>query len=195
MFSLSAPAPERIREFLSQQARCDYSHPSIAPLVPPPGFDVDHMHEKIGQGVEAFQKAREALQRWEQFQLVWVRAFPRETPIAPGQVVAVQARFGAIIVTNACRIISVVDEEGPSPRFGFTYGTLPGHIEMGAERFLVGYSSQEDAVYYDIWAFSRPRHWLARCGYPLVRRLQKRFVRDSFRTMRRVVATRERLPE
>jgi uncharacterized protein (UPF0548 family) len=32
---------------------------------------------------------------------------------------------------NACRIVYVVDEEGPVKRFGFAYGTLPEHAESG----------------------------------------------------------------
>ena len=33
----------------------------------------------------------------------------------------------------------------------------------------------DDSVCYDILAFSRPNHWLVRLGYPITRRLQKRF--------------------
>ena len=43
------------------------------------------------------------------------------------------------------------------------------------------------AVWYDILAFSRPQQLLARLGYPLARRLQKRFARDSAAAMRRAV--------
>ena len=38
---------------------------------------------------------------------------------------------------NACRIVYVVDESGPISKFGFAYGTLPGHVESGEERFLI----------------------------------------------------------
>ena len=38
---------------------------------------------------------------------------------------------------NAGRVVYLVDEDGPVPRFGFAYGTLPGHAESGEERFLV----------------------------------------------------------
>jgi hypothetical protein len=46
---------------------------------------------------------------------------------------------------------------------------------------------RDNAVWYDILAFSRPRQLLARLGYPLVRRLQRRFGRDSAAAMRRAV--------
>ena len=64
--------------------------------------------------------------------------------------------------------------------------TLPGHIESGEELFLVSRTS-DGAVWYEIRAFSRPRHWLARLGYPLVRWLQARFRRDSARQMQAFV--------
>jgi uncharacterized protein (UPF0548 family) len=52
----------------------------------------------------------------------------------------------------------------------------------------VGWDEADDAVWYDILAFSRPQQFLARLGYPLARRLQKRFARDSAAAMRRAVA-------
>lgn len=73
-------------------------------------------------------------------------------------------------------------------RFGFAYGTLPGHVECGEERFLVE-CDDDGTVWYDVQAFSRPMHILTKLGYPLVRRLQKRFVRESAEAMRRAAAS------
>jgi hypothetical protein len=42
-------------------------------------------------------------------------------------------------------------------------------------------------VLYDIVAFSRPRHFLARLGYPYTRIVQRRFARDSAAAMLRAV--------
>ena len=64
-------------------------------------------------------------------------------------------------------------------RFGFAYGTMAEHAESGEERFTVEWDRDEDTVWYDILAFSRPRQMLARLGYPLSRLLQKRFAEDS----------------
>src|SRR5262249_20824062 len=68
---------------------------------------------------------------------------------------------------------------GQVQRYGFAYGTLPEHAESGEERFTVEWHEADDAVWYDILAFSRPHQLLVRLGYPLARRLQKRFARDS----------------
>jgi uncharacterized protein (UPF0548 family) len=80
-----------------------------------------------------------------------------------------------------------VDEQGPVQRFGFAYGTLPGHAESGEERFTVAWHEADGAVWYDILAFSRPQQLLARLGYPFARRLQKRFARGSAAAMQRAV--------
>ena len=74
------------------------------------------------------------------------------------------------------------------------YRTLPGHVESGEERFLAEWDRGDDGVWYDILAFSRPNHVLTRLGYPVVRRLQKRFGRDSAAAMLRAVRPPERLP-
>lgn len=72
-------------------------------------------------------------------------------------------------------------------RFGFVYGTLPGHVECGEERFQVEWNRNDDSVWYDIFAFSRPNHFLARIGYPIVRRIQKKFASDSAAAMQLAV--------
>ena len=106
-----------------------------------------------------------------------------KTPIQSGEVVAVMGRAIGLWWLNACRIVYVVDESGPIRKFGFAYGTLPGHVESGEERFLIEWHRGENSVWYDILAFSRPNHFLTRLGYPMVRRTQKRFGRDSAASM------------
>jgi uncharacterized protein (UPF0548 family) len=103
--------------------------------------------------------------------------------------VAVLARSGGFWWANAFRIVYVVDETEPRPEFGFAYGTLPGHAVSGEERFLVEWDRESCNVYYDILAFSRPQHILARLGYPWVRRVQKRFGRDLVAAMLKAVGS------
>jgi uncharacterized protein (UPF0548 family) len=98
-------------------------------------------------------------------------------------VVAVLAHVFGFWSLNTCRIVYVVDDEGPVKRYGFAYGTLPEHVESGEERFMVEWDQENASVWYDILAFSRPNQFLACLAYPLVRRLQKRFARDSAAAM------------
>lgn len=90
---------------------------------------------------------------------------------------------------NACRIVRVIDEEGAISRFGLAYGTLPAHVECGEERFMIEWDRATNRVFDDILVFSRPNHFLSRIGYLLVRRLQKRFGRESAAAMMRAVST------
>lgn len=141
-----------------------------------------------------FQTATAALQRWEQFHLGWLEARPTETPIQTGQVVAVLARAIGLWWLNACKIVYVVDESGPVSKFGFAYGTLPAHAGTGEERFLVEWDQNTNDVHYDILAFSRMKHVLTRLGYPVVRRTQKQFGRESAAAIFRAVNRESSLP-
>ena len=71
--------------------------------------------------------------------------------------------------------------------FGFVYRTLGDHALDGDERFTVARASADGTVAYEILARSQPRHALTRVGHPVVRRMQRRFARDSVLAMRRAV--------
>jgi uncharacterized protein (UPF0548 family) len=190
MLSLRKPSADSIRGFLATQSTLDFSYSAVGATAqqPPAGYVVDRTRIELGEGVEVFRSAKAALQHWEHFRLGWLEARPPDTPLRAGEVVAVLAQAIGIWSLNAGRIIYVVDQSGPISKFGFAYGTLPDHAETGEERFLIEWNQSTNDVWYDILAFSRPRHVLARLGYPIVRRMQRRFRRDSAEAMRRSVA-------
>jgi uncharacterized protein (UPF0548 family) len=189
ILSLRKPTADALRRFLARQSRLPFTYEAVGATAatPPAGHVADRTRIKLGEGEPAFQSAVAALRRWEHFRLGWVEAWPSSTPIQIGQVVAVMGRAMGFWWLNACRIVYVVDETGPISKFGFAYGTLPGHVESGEERFLIEWNRVTGCVWYDILAFSRPNHLLTRLGYPVVRRLQKRFGRDSAASMLRAV--------
>lgn len=182
---LRKPSPEVIQKFLAAQSRLDFSYAAVgtSATTPPPGYAVDRTRVKLGDGEGTFLAAKAALARWEHFRLGWAEAGASDTPIQTGSCVAVVAHVMGFWWLNACRIVFVTDETGAVERFGFAYGTLPGHAESGEERFMVEWDRASNAVWYDILAFSRPNHPLARLGYPLTRMTQRRFARDSVRAM------------
>lgn len=185
MFAFQTPDDELIRAFISGQADLRFTYPNVGATASaaPAGFQEDHFRCSIGSGNHAFENAKVALKSWKQFDQGWAHAHPDNTPIEPNRTVAVV--FGMLGLWCLCsaRIVYVVDEPN---RFGFAYGTLPGHVESGEERFLVE-RLDDGTVWYDVRAFSRPRHILTKIGYPVVRWLQKRFVRASAEIMRREV--------
>jgi uncharacterized protein (UPF0548 family) len=190
MLRLREPSPDSLQRFLDDQRRHDFSYEAVGATAtnPPKGYVVDHTRNKLGSGEETFLAAKAALACWQQLRLGWVEAWPSETPIQRGEVVAVIARTAGFWWLNACKIVYLIDEAGSLNRFGFAYGTLPVHAQTGEERFLIEWDQAQGDVWYDILAFSRPRHVLAKLGYPFVRRTQKKFGRDSAAAMKRMVA-------
>jgi uncharacterized protein (UPF0548 family) len=189
MLFLRKPSADALRRFLDMQRDLPFTYAAVGATaaMPPAGFVVDRTRIKLGEGEAVFQLAKTALRRWEQFRLGWVESWSPDTPLLPGEVVAVMGRAVGVWWVNACRVVYAVDEAGPVPKFGFAYGTLPGHVESGEERFLIEWDRGDNGVWYDILAFSRPNQLPARLGYPVVRRLQRRFGRDSGASMFRAV--------
>jgi uncharacterized protein (UPF0548 family) len=176
MLTLLKPSRAQIDRFLASQEGRPFSYPEVGHTrdSPPAGYNVDHRRVKLGEGQAAFEAACAALRRWEMFRQGWVELCWPDAPIAVGTVVASLAWAGGVWWLNACRIVYVIDESSPSRRFGFAFGTLEDHAERGEERFMIEWGD-DDEVWYDVLAFSRPRHWMARLGYPLARQAQKRF--------------------
>lgn len=191
MPSFRKPTAEAIHQFLDRQAKLNFTYSAIGATatVAPAGYVVDHTRIKLGDGEHAFEQAKTAIQRWEHFRLDWVEASPTETLIQKGEVIAVMGYVLGLWWLNACRIVYIVDETRPITRFGFAYGTLPGHAESGEERFQIEWDRGDDSVWYDILAFSRPNYFVTKFGYPVVRRFQKKFARDSAAAMVKVVQT------
>ena len=149
----------------------------------PVGFVCDHYHVRLGQGAKVFERARLAISGWRMLHLGWIEPCWPDVPISEGALVATMADIFGIWTVNVCRIVSVIDEDGPVRRYGLAYGTLRGHMECGEEQFLVEWNRVDDTVCYEIRAVSKPGRWLTRMSYPLVRRLQRRFGHDSMRAM------------
>lgn len=192
MFTLIEPCEAEILKFVSAQSPLPFSYAEVGATrtdsgngsSAPRGYNVDHNRVQLGRGAEVYARAVEALKQWRQFELGWVTLAPRGVQIEQGATVAVKAWACGMWSLNACRIVYVVDD---ADRFGFAYGTLPGHIERGEERFLIEWNQTDDSVWYDILAFSQPRHPLVRLGFPVARMMQKRFARDSLAAMRSAV--------
>ncbi|HEY0510483.1 MAG TPA: DUF1990 domain-containing protein [Thermoanaerobaculia bacterium] len=190
VFLFSKPDRRQIDRFLAAQRNRTFSYRETGASLraAPAGYTVDHNRVQIGEGRAAFARAVEALRSWKQLDLGWVTAHPPSAPLEPGVTVAVRARHFGFWSLNACRVVYTLEEEGAMVRFGFAYGTLPDHAELGEERFTVEWHHEDGAVWYDLFAFSRPNHALASFGRPFSRRLQRRFARDSMRAMARAAA-------
>lgn len=189
MFFLAKPHPDRIRTFLSAQRNQPFSYSPVGASrgQMPSGYTVDRNRIRLGQGPEVFDRAVNAMRQWKMFDMPWVHLCWPDTPLRESATVAVLVLHLGFWSLNACRIVYVMEENASPTKFGFAYGTLLDHAERGEERFSVEFHPEDQSVWYDLYAFSRPSP-LARLAYPFTRALQKRFARDSKRAMQKAVA-------
>jgi uncharacterized protein (UPF0548 family) len=98
----------------------------------------------------------------------WATVTPEAAPVEEGGTVVVSRSFGPVLLVAPCRIVYTT---ATATRFGFAYGTLPGHPEQGEEAFHVSF--EDGQVVAEIVAFSRPADLPTRLAGPLARRIQK----------------------
>lgn len=175
---LTRPTPAEVAMHLAAQDGLPLTYPDVGATRDdraPAGFAHDHNRQRLGAGAEAFARAQDAIRRWVMFPAPLAFIEPVRVPIEAGAHAGVLIHALGLWWLNAARIVYVIDEPR---RFGFAYGTLPGHVESGEERFSVEWLA-DDSVWYDLRAFSRPRYWPVRLGKPIARTLQRRFGRLS----------------
>jgi uncharacterized protein (UPF0548 family) len=195
LFLLAKPSDEQIRNIVAAQRSAPFSYPFAGATrddTLPAGYTRDHNRISLGVGEATFRRAVVAMQRWGMFNFAWMQLCWPDAPIAAGTTVALVAFSLGLWTLNACRVVYIVDEDGPVLRYGFAYGTLPEHVARGEERFLIEWDRADDSVYYSILAYSQPNQLLTRLGYPAMRMMQKRFARASKGAMVRAVTMDDR---
>lgn len=189
MFLTHRPSQRKLEEFIdrSRHLPLSYEQVGIAKLSPP-GFNVDQASGVLGQGAQTFERAKLALTEWRHFDLGWVELFPRCASIGPGSVVVVLVHHLGFWSLNGCRVVYGMGDMKAGANFGFAYGTLTNHAEMGEEIFEILLEPESETVVYRIRAVSKPRAAWARIGYPKTRVFQERFRKDSIRALQRVIS-------
>jgi uncharacterized protein (UPF0548 family) len=190
MFFLGRPSDERLAAERRRLASCPLSYAAVGATramglgaKPPRGFRLDHNRVLLGHGAACYEAAAAALRRWEMFSTPFTWLAPRHEP-REGDVVSMLARTHGVWSASFCRVVYVEPPEAASREAGvraactFAYGTLVAHVESGEERFRVEWRD-DDGVWYDLLAFSRPHHPLAVLGSAYARLMQLRFVRMS----------------
>ena len=191
MFLARRPSQRELEEFIARSRDLPLSYNPIGIAKESPrGFKVDEASGFVGRGEPAFERAKLALAEWRHFDFGWVELFPRGAAIEPGSVVAVLVHHLGFWSLNGCRVVYTLGEGGTGPSFGFAYGTLANHAEMGEELFEVSLRPDSEEVVYRIRAVSKPGATLTRLGYPFTRMLQARFRRDSISALRCAISNR-----
>jgi uncharacterized protein (UPF0548 family) len=145
----------------------------------------------IGSGQQVFADAAGAIAGWQ----VQLRAGLRVSASKPTAVVGTDAvlrlGIGPLRLSAPCRVVYTVDQPR---RWGFAYGTLPGHPESGEEAFIVEYHNDE-TVSFTITAFSRPSTAMARLAGPAGYLIQDRITSRYLQSLRPVRLVKPRCPE
>lgn len=192
MFLTHRPSPDKIKQFIDRSKALPLSYDTIGiARESPRGFKVDEARSVIGHGQAAFETAKTALREWRHFDLGWVELHPHAAPVEVGTVVAVLVRHLGFWSLNGCRILYLLNDPENESSFGFAYGTLTNHAELGEELFEVRFNPESGEVTYRIRAVSKPRAALAVLGYPYSRLCQERFRRDSIAAMERAVLSKK----
>ncbi len=188
MFLIRRPSQSEITEFLVQSRDLSLSYERIGiARQTPAGFNADLASAVIGYGRETFERAKSALAQWRHYEMGWVELLPQEAPIEPGTNVAVVVRHLGFWSLNGCRVVYGIGDRHIGSSFGFAYGTLTNHAEMGEETFEARLAPESEEVVYRIQAVSKPPAAMAWIGYPIARYFQQRFRRDSIRALRRAI--------
>ncbi|AXC10401.1 hypothetical protein ACPOL_1050 [Acidisarcina polymorpha] len=195
MFSIRRPDQNTIQHFLDGRVndRYSYSEVGASRSGAPAGYNVDHNRVMLGRGEGVFEQTKVAIGGWKMFQIGWVELIHPGRPVEVGMNVGILARTMGLYSLSSSRVAYLLDEQQPVRRWGFGYGTLTAHVERGEERFSVEWLA-DNTVWYDLFAFSQPRHPLARLGYPASRFYQQRFATDSMRVMKMALSRTNNLP-
>jgi uncharacterized protein (UPF0548 family) len=176
------PTPALLREFVAWQSPAEPTYREVGATAGtdlPPGYVHDRESADLGPfSAQPFDRAAAALLSWQVQTGAGLTVYPGE-PVTDGQTFALVIRLPvAGYMMAAGRVVFVLDEPD---RRGFGYGTLPGHPEQGEEAFIL--VRHGDRLCFEVTAFSRPRHPLARIGKPVTRLIQRQTTRRYLAAM------------
>jgi uncharacterized protein (UPF0548 family) len=135
----------------------------------PPGYRHVLRRVRAGSGAAAFASVAAIMRDWGIHRGAGLRV-RADGPPAVGTRFGTGLGLGPVRVWVPCEVVWVRSE----PRlYGYGFGTLPGHPERGEEAFTVSWEP-DDAVWFDVRAFSRPASWFVRLGRPVADLLQDR---------------------
>ena len=176
MLRLRKPSQHALEELLTQARAAALTYSEVGATRGgslPAGFRHDRYELRVGEGSDLFERAVQALRKWQPQKGAGVEVVPRDASVGENETVILLLRAAGLWAPAPCRVIYVVDQ---ADQFGFAYGTLPGHPETGEVAFMVSQDSAE-GIDFRVTSFSRSVDPLARLAAPITRWVQKRVTR------------------
>jgi uncharacterized protein (UPF0548 family) len=115
------------------------------------------------------KRAQDAIRTWQAHRHAGLNVTPANAALEQGRTVVVSRSVGPALIAAPCRIVYVTSSD---ERFGFAYGTLPGHPERGEEAFHV-VQRQDGTVAVEIVVFSVHADLPTRLAGPAARLIQR----------------------
>ena len=130
---LGARRPEELDRLLAAAGTAGHTYDHVGSTLrgEPPAHRREHRFVREVEGT--LEAAADRLRAWAAHEGIRARSHPPVAPLEAGTTLLVVAPFGPLEMAVPNRIVGVVDEP---ERFGFAYGTLEGHDEVGEELFL-----------------------------------------------------------
>lgn len=167
--------------------RMELTYPDVGGTRPDQAMPAGYRHVRrrlfIGTGGSDFAAAREALADWRMFRAAGLVTRSANARAELGARFANGLGQGPLRLWVPCLIVWLVDEPR---RYGYGFGTLPGHPESGEEAVELSLD-ERDEVWFEVRAFSRPVAWYARLGGPVTRALQDWMTGRYLNALRRLV--------
>jgi uncharacterized protein (UPF0548 family) len=148
----------------------------------PVGYHHDRHRLALGHGDTLFGQAAAGLRQWQAHRAIGATVTPTDPPTV-GTTVIVTLVVGPLALVAPCRVVALIEEDD---RYGFAYGSLPGHPEQGEEAFVV--NRRDGGVDFEVSAFSRPAELLPKLGGPVTRAVQRRATKGYLDGLQRWVA-------
>ena len=185
LLRLTRPSESVLHAVLDEQAGAPLTYSEVGATQRPElpdGYTHDRYRIRLPDGT--FELATRGLRAWRAHIDAGVAVFPPTAALEPGANVVLIIHTGPLYAIAACRIVYVCDEPD---RFGFAYGTLPDHPEVGEEAFMVERDTA-NRVHFTITAFSRLGSPATRLARPFARVIQQRVTRKYLEGLREYTA-------
>lgn len=157
---------------VGQLQRCAPTYDHVGSTISAPADPAVSRYESrltVGTGQQAFSAARTALRTWRPQRALGAVVLPADVEPDLGATVILRFGLGPARLTVPTRVVVSLDEPN---RYGYAYGTLPGHPERGEELFLLEQSATTGEVVLTIRVDAQAAHQLQAFG-PVIRRLQR----------------------
>ncbi|MHA7154592.1 DUF1990 family protein [Arthrobacter sp. TMN-50] len=156
----------------------------------PDGFRQVNRRVRVGTGHAAYVRLADGILSWQLHRGAGLSVPPDQGRAVVGRDVVPGFGVGRLRLPAPCRVVWVeepADAGGGAQRAGFGYGTLPGHPARGEEAFIAILDA-DDAVYFEVFAFSRHANWFFTLGAPVARFCQELVTRRYLSTAQRLAS-------